>query len=489
MAGGEPAPEPAGVVANTFFGLVGQVVTAGFTAALTLYLVRALGPHEFGVFSLALSVSSIAIVLADFGIATAVSMFTARERENPAELRRVTDAALRLKVIGSAVIAVALVLLAPVIASAYGEPGLTWPLRAVAASLFLESQLMLYTSVFGALLRVAVNTRVIFWESLVEATASISLVVLGLGAAGALLGRAVGYAVGLGLAMLLLSRAIGRPSLRRDVDRDLQRSILAYARPLIILGSAYVIYNYLDALLIGALLSARDVGEFAAPMRFIVLAGYVGQAVGSAIAPRLAGDSPDTTTFMVGLRLMLLVQALIVVPLLVWADPIIDLLLGPGYREAPAVMQTLTPYTFLLGLAPLITQSTIFIGAAGRRVRIVMASLALNAAVDLALLPVIGVEGAAIGTSLAFALYVPAHLRLCSTTLDLHLGVLLPTVLRSLLAAVAAGGVLLAIGTRDLSAAQWALGVVGCPAAYLGVLVATRELGRDDLRDLRTLRQ
>ena len=44
-----------GVGRNTGFALATQLTTSLFTAALTVFLVRALGPHGYGVFALALT--------------------------------------------------------------------------------------------------------------------------------------------------------------------------------------------------------------------------------------------------------------------------------------------------------------------------------------------------------------------------------------------------------------------------------------------------
>ena len=105
----------------------------------------------------------------------------------------------------------------------------------------------------------------------------------------------------------------------------------------------------------------------------------------------------------------------------------------------------------------------------------------VNIVVDLALIPRIGIVGAAIGTSLAYAVYVPAHFWLCWRALELPLrGIVLPLV-RSLTAAAVMSVVLLAVGTNSLTLAQWLGGTLLALAAYIATLVATRELSGSDL--------
>jgi O-antigen/teichoic acid export membrane protein len=468
------------------FGLVGQATTAAFTAVLTVYLVRKLGPSGYGVFSLAISVSGVALMISDFGLAPSAGRFIAERADDLPHLRRVTDTALALKLVGAAAVAVLLYALAGPIADAYGEPRLGWPLRTVAIALCFETLLMLYTSAFGALRRVVLNAQTIFIESLVETTASIALVALGAGVTGAVAGRAAGYAAGVVVGAVLLTRLVGRPHPRRGAsERELARTITAYARPLLIINGAYTLYAYVDTLLIGALLTSADVGEFSAPLRLVTMLGYLGQAVATAVAPRLAGDRPDVPAFTGALRLLVILQMLLIVPLLAWSQPIVDLVLGSDYRHAGDVLLGLAPYALLFGVGPLITMTVTFSGGAHRRVPIVLSALALNAVVDLALLPTVGVVGAAVGTGLAAALYVPAHLRVCVQTFGFDLRPVLVTFGRSLAAAAVATGVLLLFGRDDLAPWQWVAGGLTAPLAFGAVLVALGELDRGDLEAVR----
>src|SRR5439155_19236523 len=70
---------PESVRRNTLFGLATQVTTAAFTAALTLYLVRALGPADYGLFALAVGIGTILVLIADVGISGSSGRFIAEE--------------------------------------------------------------------------------------------------------------------------------------------------------------------------------------------------------------------------------------------------------------------------------------------------------------------------------------------------------------------------------------------------------------------------
>ena len=68
------------ITRNTAFALASQLATASFTALLTIVLVRVLGPEDYGVFALALSVASLVFLPADFGISQSTARFVAEHR-------------------------------------------------------------------------------------------------------------------------------------------------------------------------------------------------------------------------------------------------------------------------------------------------------------------------------------------------------------------------------------------------------------------------
>jgi O-antigen/teichoic acid export membrane protein len=490
MTGGEAStasvPAEASIARNTILAFAAQIATGAFTALLTLYLLRALGPNEYGVFALAVSIGAMAGLLADFGVEHSAARFLAERRGDPADVAQLLRAALRLKVVTTAVVAAVLVAAAGPIATAFDEPELTWPLRVMALSVLGESIFMLYVTAFIGLARIGVNLRLIVFESSVETGASIALVVLGAGAVGAVSGRATAYLLGALVAIVVVARMYGREAVRPlGGDGGQTRAIARYAAPLLVTTSIYTVFSRVDILIIGALLGATAVGVFSAPLLLSVPLRYVGQAVANSVAPRQAGGGSEpgsVAAFRASLRWLVVYQALLLAPLIVWADPIVDLLFGAEYEESANVLRALAIYIFLAGPSPLISTTVNYLGHAARRIPIVLLALGLNVAVDLALIPAIGVVGAAIGSSVAYALYVPAHLRICRRELGVPLRPLVVTLIRALAAAGAMALVLVWVGTESLSFAEWILGGAAGTLAFCAALVLTGEISRHEVR-------
>jgi hypothetical protein len=166
-----------------------------------------------------------------------------------------------------------------------------------------------------------------------------------------------------------------------------------------------------------------------------------------------------------------------------------DVILGPGYDEASDVLTALAPYAFFLGLAPLLSTSVNYLGEARRRIPIALTTLLLTFGCAAVLIPRHGLIGAAIGTDVAYGFYTLAHLWLCRRLVGLPLVGIGWSLACGLTAAAAMGVVMKSVGTQDLTPLEWLAGGVGGFAAYVGMLIFTRELTpRDIARTARRLR-
>jgi len=471
---------------NTAFGVATQVTSAVFTAALTLYLIRALGADDYGVFALAVGVGALLLIACDFGITASAGRFIAEHRGDRTAVAAVLADSFKLKLLAGAIVAALLAATATPIADAYGNPDLAWPLRAVALAVFGQSMMLLYRGAFIAMARVALTWRLIFLESAFEISASVALVLGGGGAAGAAAGRAAGYVFGALVGVALATRILGRRALTAGVGASSRRREIArYAGALFLVNAAFTLFERIDVLLIGAIVSTTAVGVFEAPLRLSTFLSYAGQAVAFGVAPRMARHrehGSDVAAFERAIRYLILLQAALLAPTLVWSEPIVDLALGSDYEQSSEVLRALAPFIFLSALGTFITLGVNYLGEARRRVPLAIITVLVNLGIDLVLIPEIGVLGAAVGTDVAFALYVLGHFWIIKQVLGLAMGPVFLTLFRCLAAAGAMAGVLALFGTAELSVAEALLGgtaglVVYCIGLWASGEVSSREVG------------
>jgi len=474
---------------NVGFAFATQLSTAAFTAILTIYLARALGPAAFGTFALALGISGVVQRGSDLGLQQAAARFVAERSDDSSAVLAMIGMTLRLRILTAAVIAAALFALSPLVAEAYSAPELTWPLRGIAVSLFGQSVMLFARNIFVALRRTSRGLILVSSESAVEFTASVALVLLGGGAGGAAFGRAIGYAFGALLGVFLLGRYLQRsPLVRTGPSPVSRRDFSGYAWTMLIIGGALTIFSQIDVLLIGALISTTAAGLFSAPLRLMALLENVGLALGQGVAPHMArqpGVAPDPKPLQRALRYALIVQGMFVAGVAVWATPVVELLLGSDFDESADVLRAFAPYVLMRAVSPLVSTSLNYFGEARRRIPVGVGAVVLNAALDVALLPTLGIVAGALATDLCFGIYIAVHFWLCRKLLGLPLRRTAITAARVLLAAAAMGAILALAGTASLSIAGWILGGLGGLAVYVLVLIASGEVTVEETRTAR----
>jgi len=483
------APRADSVRRNTAFAFASSVLSGAFTAVLTIFLVRALGPEDYGVFALAVTIVGLTLLVSNLGIAQATARFIAEARHDRAAVAELLSDAFRLRVAVTTAACVVVFGLASPIAAAYDTPALVWPVRILVVTVFAESLFGLFGQLTEAERRVSLYLRAIGIEATIETVASIGLVLAGFGVTGALAGRGGAYLFAVGYGFLLLARGgYGRPALLARSAGNIGK-IARYGSALMLVDAAYVLFVSIDVLLIGTILSVTAVGEFAAPGRMIAFLGYSGEAAASGVAPRLTRgrERPDVGALQRALRGLMLFQGVFIAPLLIWAVPLTDLVLGDQYPNSPAVMRAFAPYAFLVAISPVLARSVNYLGEARRRVPIAVAALLVNLVFDLVMLPRIGIVAGAYGTDIAYTLYVAGHLWVCHRLVGLELGRLAVTLLRVTAAIAAMCGALYAFGTSDVSFPMLVVGGALGAFAYAAVLMLTREITLDELRRGRSL--
>jgi O-antigen/teichoic acid export membrane protein len=469
---------------NAVFALLTQVATGAFTAVITIFLVRELGPSDYGTFALALSITSLLSIVTGTAPGASAGRFLAERHGDWGAVTGILGMVIPFRLLMSGAVAVALFAAAGLIANAYDAPQLETPLRVLAIAYFGQTVFLFIRTVFISLRRTPRAFALVISESAVEFTAVISIVSLGGGVTGAAAGRSIGYAFGALLGVVLLQRMLGRsPIFGTGPSPVARRVFLGYASTLLVVVVTDAVFAQLAPLMLGAYLTTAAVGFFTAPATLLPFMSYLGAALEQGIAPRMAKHEREerpTAAHELGLKYMVIAQATATPFLVVWAAPITELLFGDGYGESADVLRLLAPVAFLVGVNPLFQSPISYAGEARRRIPASIAALAVAATLNAILIPDIGVNGAAIGASAGYVVYVGWHAKIARDVLGIDLGPLAVTLLKTAVAACLAGGVLALIGT-DPSVGGWVAGILGAPAAYLSALVLLRELDRSDL--------
>ena len=373
--------------------VVAQAVVKLINVAVSIVLVRYLGPQELGRYSYVLAFAYPFGALADFGLAAHAIREISRDRS------RATDvlAALQRSLLLLAGLGWAAML---VLAAAMGHDAPMLLCLAVAGSSSL-------VSVFLAPLLVSLTARedlhvVSLYQvanSLVGSAATVVVLLWG-GTTLALLAAAVLVNV---VMLAGMYGAIGRPPVAAAVPVSAVRAMVRSALPFGLLLLGFALYYRVDMLMLQWLRGAEEVGQYAAAYRFLDALMPLAAAIGGPFYPRfshLAARDPDalravldsTWRPLFGFGLAVAVGTYYI------AGPLTHAVFGEAFGTAAPLLKILIwgGIPLLLVNIPMqaLNAANLVLPLAG----IYGIGLVVNVAANLVLIPVWGAVGAALAT-------------------------------------------------------------------------------------------
>jgi O-antigen/teichoic acid export membrane protein len=384
-----------------------NLVRGALAFALSLLVGRALGVERFGRWVLCATWASTLTVAADLGFGVLLTRDGAHGAFR--SLGSLTAAALTLRLLVALPAAAALAAAAPWMAA---DPETIHGLQ-IAAVLGVAG---VAYGCFGAAFRSqpewipAVLAMEAGGHALQLAASFVALYASHAAGVGALLVIAVAaQLLQIGTALALWGRAFHRSERLHVPDRHGLRDTLVRALPFAAAGIVANLQTRLAPLMLGYLSTDADVGAFAAAARFGTTARLVPGAVFAGALPVLSQEhetSRDGTglVFTAFDRAFAVLAAATVLPLLLFARPLLRLVYGPAFAGAATTLVWIG-----IGLAPALMNTAAKIGlyASGRE-RVATAwsaaSLVVQAALATRLIPVYEAAGAATAVAIGEAL-------------------------------------------------------------------------------------
>lgn len=408
----ESKPDVAAILQGAALALFLQVVGAGTAYLSVVLLARWMGAAEFGIYGFALAWIVPLATVASLGLPTANIRFVAQYRaldDWPAirglsTRSRALTACLGLVIAGAGAIGTLL-------ASPYLDPAFVRPLVVAFCSLPLLGLIRLRSAMargfgwagiaFGPALIMTPALLVVFSLLLRHLSGTLT-------ALQAVLATLTAYAVVLIVLEIVLAARLG-PVFKRVVPSFSTRTWLRVALPLLLYSGAVVVILHLDSICIGLMLTAEDVGIYTTATRTAFLATYALQAVNAMAAPRLSvyhakGQSGALPPLLKTLSQWIFWPTLaIVLGEIAFGRSILGLFGGEFGAGYPALVVLALGHlaTAAAGPAPILLAMT---GHQNDLVIVYGAAIALNLAANVVLIPIFGLQGAALATAGTFTL-------------------------------------------------------------------------------------
>jgi O-antigen/teichoic acid export membrane protein len=412
MSGGAlvaPPAEPRGAarMARIFAALISaDIVTRALAAVATIIVVRALAPEAFGEVAFALAAAAALGVLADLGLPLLLVRDVSADSE---EAPRLLGAALDcVAILGGAVFgAGALLTLSGWTLGPASSGAMALGLAVMAANALVRPFEATVTGYGRAHLVTLANCA--RGSALVGLSAAVAMVVPT--PVAFLAGAAAAELVGLvTLAMLCRLRCCS-PDLRVPVGE-----LLALARralPFALLAGFSLLYLRIDLIMLGLLGSDTAVGNYGVAARVLDTAVAVPAFFGGAFLATVAqagverarvGDQTERA-----LRYLLLGCVPLAFALALVADPLLDLIAGESYGDAPGILVRLSPVLVLTAAYAVLGYLQVALDRIRLLAMISLSGIAIKIAVNAWAIPRYGANGAALAAVAGETLVVVAQ--------------------------------------------------------------------------------
>jgi lipopolysaccharide exporter len=331
---------------KAFSGVRWTTLSSAGRAALqflqVLVLSRLLAPSDFGLVALAVSMVAFLQIFADAGVSNAII----HQQDISAEQ---ISSLYWFNVASSAVLALLLVLISPLLSAWFGQPGLT-PLLLLAAATLIVTAL-------AQQLKIQAQKRLDFQSlakvELIAAVcgfcAAVALAWRGAGAQSLMAGTLCTALTGTLLAWLVLANG-WRPQLRLQFKEI--RQFIRFGLYMIGNNLANTFNSQIDIFLGSKLLGAASVGLYSVPKELnLRIAGLINPIITQVAFPIMAKAQDDEAQlrriYLQIMRMTASVNFPIYVFMGVFASDIVALVLGPRWQDAVPLLQILSVWALI----------------------------------------------------------------------------------------------------------------------------------------------
>lgn len=379
---------------NLFFAGTGAA-SAVLLLVLLVIAGRTLGSAEYGRFSFALALASILEVLMDFGLKEVVTRNVARDRTGAARLVAQTFG---VKLVLSGAGLVAITVLAFVLRP---ETEVRVACVLLGVSAVLRSYLLTTRHLLNGLERFGLDSIVLIGDRGLLLAFGLAALVSGYGLIGLSVAFVAGRALAFTLAYGIARSQVG--TLGVAFDRDEWKILLRTAAPFGAFIAVLNLYSYVDTVMLGVMRTDAETGLYSAAYRVyegvVSLASIMGTVAGPQLARTFVRD-PERHAWLARMAVSGALAAAVPIGLLaaLLAPWIMGLLFGVAFVPASSVLRTLA-----LGLVfvfPLQVMHAVAISVNEERllVRAASAGCLTKIACNAALIPALGIVGAALST-------------------------------------------------------------------------------------------
>lgn len=386
------------VVKNTFWMMLGEVIMRLLKMALVVYAARKLGTDGWGIFSYAISISSLFMIFADIGISGLITREASKKNEN---FKKFVSASLFLKGTISFISLLLVIFIAPYISN-IGEAKLLLPI--VGFILFFDS---IRDMIFALNRAIEKMER----ETLTKVIMGVIILVSGF----VLIkinpipkSLAISYLIGSlsGLLFIIISIRKNIFEFIEKIDKENLKFVLKTTFPFAIIVLVSSILANTDVFMLGIWKTPEEIGIYTAAQRFYQFIMIIPSIITTAVLPamsRLANENKERLEILLNKTFFIFMSMALPIAVggLLLMNRIIPAIFGQEYLGSIPILYILMIMIIFTFPLTLLTNS-IFVF--NKQKKLVMANIfgvIINILINLLLIPKWGAIGAITATLLS----------------------------------------------------------------------------------------
>lgn len=400
-------PHSRGLASVVGWSIGARLIAMACSSITALLVAGALTKTDYGAYAIVVGINVVVVMALDLGMTSSLARFVAQGAADTRLIVRV--AVVRFAVMGGAAL---LILASPLVPGVDGRE-ITPLLPMLALLVVTQGLLTFHFGLLPSLRRIRLLLLVTVLQPVGELALVLAVRARGGDAGEMLLATAIsGCVVSLIAWVLLLApgraAAADVPDAAPGAAVKLS-AVASYGRNIFLVSLLIAVFGQVDQFVIGLFRPLAEVAPYALALKVQALVAAPAIVIAGIVAPRIAGAGAQARAlyhqwlgFLVVFNLGAVLTVAVLAPETFGA-------IGGQYRNAWPLLVAMAPFLFLSAVAPLPSITLNQTGHASGRRRIAAITLALDIALDLALVPWLGAYGAAIATTVAFAYYLVRH--------------------------------------------------------------------------------
>jgi O-antigen/teichoic acid export membrane protein len=340
---------------GSFHLLWGLVISTVISSVATIFVARLLGSDLYGLYGIVLIAPGLISVFRDWGINSAMVRYTAqyRSEDRASEVRNILVSGIVFEItLGIVLSALSFGLSGYIASNIFHRPEITSLIQIASISILAGGLINAATAAFTGIEKMELSSLMLIFQSVIKTAIMITLVIFGLGTAGAIIGYTFAMVIAGSIGLVLVWTQYKKLPKLSNAKLEIKayiNSMLSYGTPLslsaIIGGFQGQYYAFL--LPIYYITDNTAIGNYGIASTFIVLISFFASPITTMLFPAFSKLDPqkDKETLLKVFQFSVKYASLLVVPVaalvMSLAEPAVSTLFGETYSSAPLFLALL----------------------------------------------------------------------------------------------------------------------------------------------------